>query len=57
MRQTEHVDVQTRNAVASVRGTDLIVETLERKGQAEVFGFLRAGGAGHGLHAGVEGLK
>ena len=42
MRQDEHVDVQTRNAVASVRGTDFVVETLEPSGQAQGFGFLGA---------------
>ena len=43
MRQDEHVDVQTRNAVASVRGTDFVVETLEPPGKARGFGLLEAG--------------
>ena len=38
MRQGNHLDVRTRNAVASVRGTDFIVETLEPSGQAQGLG-------------------
>lgn len=46
MRQGGDVDVRTRNAVASVRGTDFIVETLEPPGQAQAFGLLGAGAVG-----------
>ncbi|MBI4588335.1 MAG: FecR domain-containing protein [Candidatus Rokubacteria bacterium] len=40
MRPGEQVEVRTRNAVASVRGTDFIVETVERPIQTRVFGLL-----------------
>jgi len=40
MRPGEQVEVRTRNAVASVRGTDFIVETVERPGQTAAFGLL-----------------
>lgn len=40
MRPGEQVEVRTRNAVASVRGTDFIVESLERPAQAGAFGLL-----------------
>ncbi len=40
MRPGDQVEVRTRNAVASVRGTDFIVETVERPGQAGAFGLL-----------------
>jgi len=40
MRPGEQVEVRTRNAVASVRGTDFIVETTERPGQTAAFGLL-----------------
>ena len=53
MGQGGHLDVRTRNAVASVRGTDFIVETLESPGQAQGFGLLGATAAGQGV--GVDG--
>jgi len=40
--QGERVEVWTRNAVASVRGTEFSVETVEPLVQARVFGFLGA---------------
>ncbi|MBI2154937.1 MAG: FecR domain-containing protein [Candidatus Rokubacteria bacterium] len=40
MRPGEQVEVWTFNTVASVRGTDFIVETLERPTQAGTFGLL-----------------
>ncbi len=46
MRQGGDVDVRTRNAVASVRGTDFIVETREPPGQARGFGLLGTGAVG-----------
>jgi hypothetical protein len=46
MRQGGDVDVRTRNAVASVRGTDFIVETREPAGQAQGFGLLGTGAVG-----------
>jgi hypothetical protein len=49
MRRGEHLDVRTRNAVASVRGTDFIVEALEPPGQAQVFGLLGASAVGRGV--------
>jgi len=49
--QGEHVEVWTRNAVASVRGTEFSVETVER-GQARAFGFLGARGVGQGADGG-----
>ena len=49
MGQGGHLDVQTRNAVASVRGTDFIVETLEAPGQARGFGLLGASAVGQGV--------
>ncbi len=42
MRPGEQVEVRTRNAVASVRGTDFIVETVERPRPAGAFGLLGA---------------
>jgi len=40
MRPGEQVEIRTKNAVASVRGTDFIVETLAVPSQAPVFGLL-----------------
>ena len=40
MRPGEQVQVRTRNVVASVRGTDFIVETVERPAAAGAFGLL-----------------
>ncbi len=40
MRPGDQVEVRTRNAVASVRGTDFIVETVERLAPARAFGLL-----------------
>jgi hypothetical protein len=45
MRPGEQMQVRTRNAIASVRGTDFIVETLERANQGRLFGLLGGGGA------------
>ena len=42
MRPGEQVEVWTFNTVASVRGTDFIVETVERPTQAGAFGLLGA---------------
>ena len=55
MRQGGDLDVQTRNAVASVRGTDFIVETLEPPGQAQGFGLLGASAVGQGVGVGGSG--
>ena len=55
MRQGGYLDVRTRNAVASVRGTDFIVETLEPPGQAQGFGLLGASAVGQGVGAGGSG--
>jgi hypothetical protein len=52
MQPGEQVEVWTANTVASVRGTDFIVETVERPTQAGAFGLLgvrdvgESGGAG-----------
>ena len=40
MRPGEQVEVRTRNAVASVRGTDFVVETAEPPAHAGAFGLL-----------------
>jgi hypothetical protein len=40
MRPGEQVEIRTKNAVASVRGTDFIVETLAVPSQAQAFGLL-----------------
>ena len=40
MRPGDQVEVRTRNAVASVRGTDFIVETLALPSQARAFGLM-----------------
>lgn len=40
MRPGDEVEVWTRNTVASVRGTDFLVETVERPAQAGAFGLL-----------------
>lgn len=40
MRPGEQVEVRTRNAVASVRGTDFVVETVEPPAHAGAFGLL-----------------
>jgi len=53
MRQGGDLDVRTRNAVASVRGTDFIVETLEPPDQAQGLGLL--GGSAIGQEVGVGG--
>ena len=53
MRQGEQVEVRTRNAVASVRGTDFIVETVERPAPTKVFGLIAAREVGEGIHAGA----
>jgi len=42
MRPGDEVEVRTRNVVASVRGTDFIVETAERPAQGRPFGLLGA---------------
>ncbi|MBI2544633.1 MAG: FecR domain-containing protein [Candidatus Rokubacteria bacterium] len=49
MRPGEQVEVRTRNAVASVRGTDFIVETVERPTQPGAFGLLGAREVGGGI--------
>ena len=40
MRPGDQVEIRTKNAVASVRGTDFIVETTERPTHAGAFGLL-----------------
>src|SRR3972149_518982 len=40
MRPGNQVEIRTKNAVASVRGTDFIVETLAVPSQAPAFGLL-----------------
>ncbi len=42
MGSGEQVELRTRNAVASVRGTDFIVETVDRPTSAGAFGLLEA---------------
>ncbi|MBI3625897.1 MAG: FecR domain-containing protein, partial [Candidatus Rokubacteria bacterium] len=49
MRPGDQVEVRTRNAVASVRGTDFIVETVERPSPAGAFGLLGALEVSQGL--------
>jgi hypothetical protein len=49
MRQGEYVEVRTRNAVASVRGTDFLVETTEHRSQKGAFGLLGASAVGPGV--------
>ncbi len=53
MRPGEQVEVRTRNAVASVRGTDFIVETVERPGARGAFGLVAARDVGEGIHDGA----
>lgn len=49
MRPGDQVEVRTRNAVASVRGTDFIVETVERPDPASAFGVLELRRVAHGV--------
>ncbi len=53
MRPGEQVEVRTRNAVASVRGTDFIVETFEQPGARGAFGLVAARDVGEGIHGGA----
>lgn len=54
MQPGEQVEVRTRNAVASVRGTDFIVETVERPGRPQPFGLLGAREVAHGVGENVH---
>ena len=49
----EQVEVRTRNAVASVRGTDFIVETVERPAPGGAFGLLAGREVAEGIHGGA----
>ena len=49
MRPGDQVEVWTFNTVASVRGTDFIVETVERPVQAPAFGLLGVREVAHGV--------
>jgi hypothetical protein len=49
MQPGEQVEVWTFNTVASVRGTDFIVETVERPAQAAAFGLLGVREVAHGV--------
>lgn len=49
MRQGEQVEVRTRTAVASVRGTDFIVEAPEGSAHAAAFGLLQVRELAHGV--------
>ena len=53
MRPGEQVEVRTRNAVASVRGTDFIVETVERPVPTRAFGLVAGREVGEGIHGGA----
>jgi len=53
MRPGEQVEVRTRNVVASVRGTDFIVETVERPAPGGPFGLVAARDVGEGIHGGA----
>jgi len=53
MRPGEQVEVRTRNAVASVRGTDFIVETVERPAPGGAFGLLAGREVAEGIHGGA----
>ena len=52
MRPGEQVEVRTRNVVASVRGTDFIVETVERPAPGRAFGLVGVREVGEGIHGG-----
>ena len=53
MRPGEQVEVRTRNAVASVRGTDFIVETAARPAPRGAFGLLAGREVAEGIHGGA----
>lgn len=53
MRPGEQVEVRTRNAVASVRGTDFIVETVDRPAPRGAFGLVAAREVGERIHGGA----
>lgn len=53
MEPGEQVEVRTRNAVASVRGTDFIVDTVEPSGQSGAFGLLAARELAQGILPGA----
>jgi len=53
MRPGEQVEVRTRNAVASVRGTDFVVETVERPVPTRAFGLVAGREVGEGIHGGA----
>jgi len=53
MRPGEQVEVRTRNAVASVRGTDFIVETAARPAPRRAFGLLAGREVAEGIHGGA----
>jgi hypothetical protein len=53
MRPGEQVEVRTRNVVASVRGTDFIVETVERPAPGGAFGLMAVREVADGIHGGA----
>ena len=53
MRPGEQVEVRTRNVVASVRGTDFIVETVERPAPEGAFGLVAVREVAEGIHGGA----
>jgi hypothetical protein len=55
MRPGEQVEVRTRNAVASVRGTDFVVETVERPAPTRAFGLVEGREVAEGIHGGAAG--
>jgi hypothetical protein len=53
MRPGEQVEVRTRNVVASVRGTDFVVETVERPAPTSAFGLVATREVAEGIHGGA----
>jgi len=53
MRPGEQVEVRTRNAVASVRGTDFIVDTAARPAPGGAFGLLAGREVAEGIRGGA----
>ncbi len=53
MRPGEAVEVRTRNTVASVRGTDFVVETVDRPSPAGAFGLLGVRDVAEGIPEGA----
>ena len=53
MRPGDQVEVRTRNVVASVRGTDFVVETAARPAPEAAFGLVAVREVAEGIHGGA----